>query len=327
MKAITYEQYGPPEVLQIKEVEKPVPRDNDVLIKVHATTVTSGDIKSRSANYAPAPSILGRMQTGFSKPNKSIIGMELAGVVESVGGKVSKFKEGDQVYASTYWEDSGSYAEYVCMSEDGMIALKPSNLSYAEAATVPSGGQAALYFLRTPNIQPGQKVLIYGASGSVGTYAVQIAKYYGAEVTGVCSTSNVALVKSLGADHVIDYTVEDFTENGERYDVIFDAVGKTRFSDTLKPLKDDGYYLLAIFALSTILQVFWLNLTSSKKAVIGTAKEDPEDLVFLRELVETGKIKPVIDRIYPFEEIVEAHRYVGKGHKKGNVAIILESSE
>lgn len=325
MRAVFYEKYGAPEVLQITEIEKPVPKEKEVLIKVQATTVTSGDIKSRSANYAPAPSILGRMQTGFSKPKKAIIGMELAGVIVSVGKDVTKFKAGDEIYASTYWEPSGSYAEYVTMPETGMLALKPSNLSYGEAATVPSGAQAALYFLRSANIQRGQKVLIYGASGSVGTFAVQIAKYYGAEVTGVCSTANLELVKGLGADHVIDYKKEDFTENGVKYDVIFDAVGKSNFSKTLKSLTKTGYYLLVIFSFSDIINVFLVSLTSSRKAVIGTAKDDPTDLDFLRELVEAGHLKPVIDRSYRFENIVEAHRYVGTGRKRGNVIINLEA--
>ena len=320
MKAIVCTKYGPPDVLQLKEVEKPTPRDNEILVKVHATTVTPGDCRVRSFTVPPLFWLMGRMALGFTKPKNAILGMELAGEIESVGKDVKLFKKGDQVFGSTYGLGFGSYAEYKCMPEDGMVAIKPSNMPYEEAAGVTFGGNSALWFLKEGNIQSGQKVLIYGASGAVGTFAVQLAKYFGAEVTGVCSTRNLELVTSLGADKVIDYTKEDFARNGETYDIVFDAVGKTSLSRCKGSLTQEGVYISAVMV---PVQVRWHSMTSGKKVIGGTAGEETENLTFLKELLEARKIKPVIDRRYPLEQIVEAHRYVDTGRKKGNVVITL----
>jgi NADPH:quinone reductase-like Zn-dependent oxidoreductase len=323
MKAIVYHEYGSPDVLKLKEVEKPTPKDNEVLIKVYATTVTVADIRSRSFTVPLSFWFPARIALGFRKPKKAILGVELAGEIESVGKDVKLFKKGDQVFAATLIS-YGAYAEYKCLPEDAALSIKPSNSTYEEAAALPIGARTALHYLRKANIQKGQKVLVYGASGSVGTYAVQLAKYFGAEVTGVCSTTNVELVRSLGADKVIDYTVEDFSKNGETHDVIFEAVDKSSFSACMKALKKEGIYLNVTVPLPGI-RMLWTKMTSSKKLVLGeNPPEKAEDLIFLKELVEAGKIKPVIDRCYPLEQIVEAHRYVDKGHKKGNVVITVE---
>ncbi|PMC35766.1 NAD(P)-dependent alcohol dehydrogenase [Bacillus sp. UMB0899] len=320
MKAIVYTNYGPPDVLQQKEVEKPIPKENEILVKVKATTVTVADIRSRSFTVPPAFWLPARITLGFRQPKKEILGMELAGEIESVGKDVTRFKVGDQVFAASL-SGFGAYAEYKCLSEDGPVSIKPSNITFGEAAAIPIGARTALYFIRKANIQNEQKVLVYGASGSVGSYAVQIAKYFGANVTGVCSTANLELVKSLGADKVIDYTAEDFSSKGESYDVIFEAVNKSSFSACMKVLKKGGTYINVTEPLPSG-QMLWTHLTSSKKLLLSrNAPETSEALDFLKELVENEKLKVVVDRYYEFDEIVEAHRYVEKGHKIGNVVV------
>lgn len=320
MKAIVATRYGTPDVLELREVAKPVPRDNEVLIKVYATTVTAGDSRVRSFTVPPSAWLPARITLGLRKPKKTIPGMVLAGEVESVGTEVRRFSKGDQVYAYDITRLS-TYAEYACVSEKSALALKPLTVTYEEAAAIPFGAVTALHFLRKGKIQSGQQVLIYGASGSVGTFAVQLAKYFGAEVTAVCSTTNVELVRSLGADRVIDYTKEDFTRSGETYDIIFDTVGKSSLSASLRSLKKEGTYLQAVAGPAQLIQMRWASIRSGKTLTGGTAVPTSEDLIYLKELVEAGKIKPVIDRCYPLEQVVEAHRYVDQGHKKGNVVI------
>ena len=319
MKAIVCTKYGPPDVLQLREIEKPVPKDNEVLIRVHATTATSGDVWIRSSTFSPWFFVPGRIMYGIRKPRKTIPGNELAGEIESVGKDIQHFKKGDQIFG-IFWGTSfgGAYAEYKCLPEDG-VAIKPTNMTYEEAAAVPIGGLTALHLLRKGGIQKGQEVLIFGASGSVGTFAVQLAKYFGAEVTGVCSNTNIEMVKSLGADWVIDYKEEDFTKSGKTYDVIFDAVRKTSFSRCKSSLRERGVYITVDWPLIAVLLT---SIIGTKKVVFGIAKRI-EDLAFLRELIEAGKLRSVIDRRYPLEQAAEAHRYVEKGHKKGNVVITV----
>ena len=302
MKAIVATRYGSPEVLQLREVEKPTPKDNELLIKVYATSVTAGDCRMRSSTVPPLFWIPARITLGITKPKQPIYGMELAGEVEAVGSAVTRFKVGDEVFASTLTQNFGAYADYKCLPEAAMVAIKPANMTYEEATAVPIGATTALRLLRKGNIQRGQKVLIYGASGSVGTYAIQLARYFGADVTGVCSTANLDMVLSLGADHVLDYTKEDFATREEQYDIIFDTVAKFPKSAYAKALAPNGNYV-------TIARL--------------SSKESLANLIFIRELIEAGKIQAVIDRCYPLEHMVEAHRYVDAGHKKGNVVIAV----
>jgi NADPH:quinone reductase-like Zn-dependent oxidoreductase len=323
MKAIVCTKYGPPDVLKLKEVEKPIPKDNEVLIKVHATTVTKYDCWMRSSTAPTGFGLLMRIASGIRKPKQPILGTELAGEIESVGKDVKLFKKGDQVFG--YLGMSlGAYVEYICLPENGVLAIKPTNMTYEEAAAVQQGALTALFFLRNGNIQSGQKVLVFGASGGVGNNAVQLAKYFGAEVTGVCSTKKLDMVKSLGADKVIDYTKEDFTKSGETYDVIFDTVGKSSVSGCKRSLGDNGFYLLTTFGLPKLVQILWLKMTSSKKVFMGTLEERTEDLIFLKELIENGELKAIIDRTYPLEQTAEAHRYKEKGHAQGKIVITVQ---
>ena len=310
MKAVICTKYGPPEVLQIREIEKPVPKDNEVLIKVHATTVHIGDTKVRRLEPGMGPIMdfffkpMMRIIVGFKGPRKKILGMELSGEIETIGKDVKLFKKGDAVFASTEFK-FGAYVEYRCMPEDRILTIKPANMTHEEAAPVSNGALTALLNLRKANIQKGQNVLIYGASGSVGTYAVQLAKYFGAKVTAVCSTKNLEMVKNLGADKLIDYTKEDFTKMEDKFDIILDAVGKIAPSKRKSSLKNDGIYINI------------LSMSNSFKLKV-------EDLIFLKDIIEEGHLKSVIDKTYPFEQIVEAHRYVDAGHKKGNVVISVQ---
>lgn len=320
MKAVICSKYGPPEVLQIKELEKPVPRENEVLVKVRATTVTVADYRIRSFTVPASVWLPARIVLGIRKPRKAVLGVELAGEVEAVGKAVKRFKAGDPVFAATL-KNLGAYAEYTCLAENGPIALKPANISWEEAAAIPVGARTALHFLKRGKTTKGQKVLIYGASGSVGTYAVQLAKFFGAEVTGVCSKTNLELVKSLGADKVIDYTEGAWKQKLKSYDMVFLAVDKLPFEFCNQMLKEEGVYINVTDPLKS-LSMLWTSLTSKKRIIMGEGlPSSAEDLNFLKELVEAGVLRPVMDRSYPIDQIVEAHRYVEGGHKKGNVAI------
>lgn len=324
MQAVVCTKYGPPEVLRLQEVEKPVPADHEVLIKVFATTVTLYDCWQRSSTAPPGFGLMSRMASGIRVPKQPIFGTELAGIVEAVGKGVTRFKTGDEVFA--FLMNLGAHAEYVCIDENGLVAHKPTHMTFEQAAAVPQGALTALYFLRKGNIQHGHKVLVFGASGGVGTAAVQLAKAFGAEVTGVCSTPKMDLVSSLGADAVIDYTKEDFTGSGRVYDIIFDTVGKISILRSRKSLKENGVYLFATFGLPKLPQMLWLSMTSSKKVIIGVIEDNTEDLLYIKEQIEAGKFKAVIDRSYPLEQIVEAHRYVESGHKKGSVVITVTTN-
>ena len=318
MQAITFSKYGSPDVLQISEVKKPTPKANELLIRVHATTVSSGDGRARQGN----PFIV-RFVTGLFKP-KLILGSEIAGEVEAVGNDVTTFKKGEAVFGSTGM-DMGAHAEFVCIPADGAVAKKPANLSFAEAAAIPFGATTALGFLNgKAKIQPGQKVLIYGASGSVGTAAVQLAKHFGAEVTAVCSTTNLKLVRALGADHTIDYTQEDFAHRSATYDIIFDAVGKRTFANSKNALTASGTFLSVALSLPLIANMVWGSLRGGKKVVIGVVNGTAVQLNFLKERIEAGQLQPAIDKQYPFTQIAEAHKHVDKGRKKGNVVVMMQ---
>jgi NADPH:quinone reductase-like Zn-dependent oxidoreductase len=324
MKAIVHTKYGPTDELQLKEVEKPVPGNNEALIKIHATTVTTSDCNVRNFTFVPKSfKFFARMMFGFKKPKINILGIDLAGEIEATGKAVKLFKVGDQVFGSTGIK-MGSHAEYCCVPENGALAIKPADMSWEEAAAISLAGNTALFFIRDlAKIQSGQKILIHGASGAVGTYAVQLAKFYGAEVTGVCSASNTEMVKSLGAFKVIDYTIEDFAKSNERYDFVFDVVGKTTFSQCKGILKQKGVYLENMLGLKDIPKMMWTSIISGKKIKGGVSKANSENLNFLRGLTESGKLKPVIGRIFPLEKTAEAFHYVEQGHKKGNVIITI----
>lgn len=317
MKAIVCTRYGNPDVLQLREVEKPVPGANEILIRIRATAVNSGDWRLRKADPFAV-----RLFFGPFKPKLPILGITLSGEVEAIGSTVTRFKVGDEVYASSAFETKmGAYAQYKCLPETAVLALKPAGLSHTEAAVIPFGGTTALHFLRKAGCKPGQRVLIYGASGSVGNAAVQLTKHFGAHVTAVCSTGNKAWVKALGADEVIDYTQEDFAQNGQTYDILFEAVNKIPVSKAAQSVAPKGVLALPAAGFSEMFQGKWVSVSSSKTVLMGMVQEKAEDLVFLKELVEVGALKPVIDRTYTLEQMAEAHAYAEKGHKKGNVAI------
>ncbi len=324
MKAVVWTRYGPPDVLQLQEVAKPVPKDNEVLVKVHAASVFAGDCELRGLKIPILFRLFLRMYIGLTRPKRvTVLGQELAGEIEAVGKDVERFKEGDQIFAATGFR-FGAYAEYQCLPEDGMVATKPTNMTYEEATVVPVGGSNALHFLRLANIQSGQRVLINGAGGGIGTMAIQLARSWGAEVIAVDSTEKLDMLRSIGADSVIDHTKEDFTKNGETYDVIFDVVGKGPFFRSIRSLNKHGTLLLANNGLVVPkFQGLWTSMTSSKRVISKMAGEKKEDLVFLKELIEAGKISAVIDRRYPLEQTAEAHRYVDTGRKKGNVVITV----
>jgi NADPH:quinone reductase-like Zn-dependent oxidoreductase len=326
MKAVLWTRYGSPDALKLQQIDKPIPKDYEVLIRVHASTVTAGDCEMRELKFPIWLWIPIRIYNGLLRPMRvTILGQELSGEIEAVGKGVTKFKAGDQVFATTGFA-TGAYAEYVCLpedAEDGVLASMPANLSYEEAAGVPTGGLEALHFLRKANLRHGQQILINGAGGSIGTYGVQLARYFGAEVTAVDSTGKLNMLRSIGANHVIDYTKEDFTKSGRTYDVIFDVIGKSPFSGSIKSLKENGVYLIANPQMSKMIRWGLASRKSGKKAIFEMTKQKTEDLLYLKGLIEAGKIKPVIDRCYPLSQTAEGHRYVETGNKMGNVVITV----
>lgn len=323
MKAVVATKFGSAEVLQLKEVEKPTPKDDEVLIKVHATTVTAGDSELRRFKMPILFWLPLRIYFGIIKPRINIFGQELSGKIESVGKEVTEFKKGDSVFGSTQLR-LGAYAEYICLPSKYAITIKPDNMSFEQAATLPTGGLNALHFIRKANIRKGEKVLIVGAAGSIGTLAVQMAKSVGAEVTGIDSTKKLELVHSIGADHVIDYIQEDFTKSGKNYDVIIDVVGKCSYARTVRSLRQNGRYILGNPSLSGMIRALRTSMRSNKKILFEMANYKKEDVFHLKALFQSGKIKPIIDRCYPLRQVAEAHRYVDQGHKKGNVVITME---
>lgn len=332
MKAIVYTEFGPPDVLQLKEVEKPAPKDDEVLIRIHAAPVSYGDIMARNFRNIPLSEfhmalplvLVSKIIFGLKKPRVNILGSEFAGEIEAIGKGVTRYREGDQVMGYL-GQGMGAYGEYVCMPENGALAIKPAHLSYAEACCIPYGAIMATDILRKGDIQPGDKVIINGASGGIGSAALQIAKHYGAEVWGVCATPRMEYVKSLGADHVIDYTKEDFTQNGQRYDLIVDILGKSSFSRCKNSLNSDGIYLLASFKMGQVFQMLWTKYVGNKKVICVMASENPENLVNAARLSEAGKYKIIIDKCYPFEQAAQAHHYVESGEKKGQVVLVWDN--
>ena len=328
MKAIIWTKYGSPDCLKLQEIENPLPKDDEILIKIHATTVTAGDCEMRRLQLPLMLSFPMRLYAGFRAPKRlKILGQELAGEVEEVGTDVRTFKKGDHIFGTTGF-GFGAYAEYICLKGEpnemgGTLAIKPSNMTFKEAAAVPTAGFEALHFLRKADIQRGQKVLIIGAGGSIGTFSVQLAKYYGAEVTAVDSTEKLDMLRSIGADHVVDYTREDYTKTDDRYELIIDVVGKGTAARGLKLLKKDGYYFLAYAGFPQILLKLWTSLTSRKKLRIESSSQSKEDLLFLKELIEAGNLKTVVDKSFPLEQTAEAHRHAETGKKKGNIIITV----
>jgi NADPH:quinone reductase-like Zn-dependent oxidoreductase len=328
MKAVIFEKYGNSDVLELKEIPRPAPLNNEVLVKIHATSVTAEDPKMRGFNHPPLLKLPVGLMFGFTRPKFPVLGMEFSGIIESVGASVKKFKKGDHVFGYTGLS-FGAYAEYKCLTENSLMYFKPENLSFEQTATLVNGYLSALVYMKKKGgIKKGDYVLIYGASGSVGTAAVQLSKYFGAIVTGVCSTRNLELVRSIGADHVIDYTKEDFTGRNEKYDMIFDTIGKTSMKNCMKLLKPDGKYLLTEFGVIHILSAIYTSLFKRKKVIVAASNLywEKKDLILLKELAETGHLKPVIDRSYRLEDVADAHKYVETGRKAGNVAVVVSTN-